>query len=71
MERPSKIYPNWYFWPENMSSGNPGWHQSLARALSLQASFSISARIKVARWFVFKPKIQIWVNFGGSCDGIC
>jgi hypothetical protein len=24
MERPSKIYPNWYFWPENMSSGNPG-----------------------------------------------
>jgi hypothetical protein len=19
----------------------------------------------VARWFVFKPKIQIWVNFGG------
>jgi hypothetical protein len=27
--------------------------------------------IRVARWFVFKPKIQIWVNFGGSCDGIC
>jgi hypothetical protein len=24
---------------------------------------------RVARWFVFKPKIQIWVNFGGSCDG--
>jgi hypothetical protein len=23
----------------------------------------------VARWFVFKPKIPIWVNFGGSCDG--
>jgi hypothetical protein len=20
---------------------------------------------RVARWFVFKPKIQIWVNFGG------
>jgi hypothetical protein len=20
---------------------------------------------KVARWFVFKPKIPIWVNFGG------
>jgi hypothetical protein len=24
---------------------------------------------RVARWFVFKPKIQIWVNFGGYCYG--
>jgi hypothetical protein len=24
---------------------------------------------RAARWFVFKPKIQIWVNFGGSCNG--
>jgi hypothetical protein len=24
---------------------------------------------RIARWFVFKPKIQIWVNFGGSCTG--
>jgi hypothetical protein len=24
-----------------------------------------------ARWFVFKPKIPIWVSFGGSCDGRC
>jgi hypothetical protein len=23
----------------------------------------------VARWFVFKPKIPFWVNFGGSCYG--
>jgi hypothetical protein len=22
-----------------------------------------------ARWFVFKPKIQIWVNLGGPCNG--
>jgi hypothetical protein len=21
--------------------------------------------------FVFEPKIPIWVNFGGSCDGRC
>jgi hypothetical protein len=21
--------------------------------------------IRFARWFVFKPKIRIWVNFGG------
>jgi hypothetical protein len=26
---------------------------------------------RVARWFVFKPKIQIWVNFGGSCNVRC
>jgi hypothetical protein len=24
---------------------------------------------RVARWFVFKPKIQIWVNFVGSWYG--
>jgi hypothetical protein len=26
---------------------------------------------RVARWFLFKPKIPIWVNFGGSCNGRC
>jgi hypothetical protein len=25
--------------------------------------------LRVARWFVFKPKIPILVNFGGSCNG--
>jgi hypothetical protein len=25
----------------------------------------------VARWFIFKPKIPIWVNFGGSLNGRC
>jgi hypothetical protein len=24
---------------------------------------------RVARWFVFKPKIPIWVIFGGFCNG--
>jgi hypothetical protein len=24
-----------------------------------------------ARWYVFKPKIPIWVNFGGPCNGRC
>jgi hypothetical protein len=24
---------------------------------------------RVARWFVFKPKIPLWVNFGGPCNG--
>jgi hypothetical protein len=26
-------------------------------------------RIRVARWFIFKPKIQNWVNFGGPWNG--
>jgi hypothetical protein len=26
---------------------------------------------KVARWFVFKPKIPIWENFGGPLNGKC
>jgi hypothetical protein len=26
-------------------------------------------RSLVARWFDFKPKIPIWVNFGGFCNG--
>jgi hypothetical protein len=24
---------------------------------------------RVARWFILKPKIPIWVNFGGSLIG--
>jgi hypothetical protein len=26
---------------------------------------------RVARLHIFKPKIRIWVNFGGSCNGRC
>jgi hypothetical protein len=26
---------------------------------------------RVARWHIFEPKIPIWVNFGGSCNGRC
>jgi hypothetical protein len=27
--------------------------------------------LRVARWFVFKPKIPIWVNFGVHKIGKC
>jgi hypothetical protein len=27
--------------------------------------------VRVARWFVLKPKIQIWVKFGGPEKGKC
>jgi hypothetical protein len=26
---------------------------------------------RVARWYIFKPKIPIWVNFGGPYNGKC
>jgi hypothetical protein len=26
---------------------------------------------RVARWFIFKPKIPIWANFVGSFNGRC
>jgi hypothetical protein len=26
---------------------------------------------RVARWFIFKQKIPIWVNFGGPLNGTC
>jgi hypothetical protein len=26
---------------------------------------------RAARWYIFQPKIPIWVNFGGSCNGRC
>jgi hypothetical protein len=26
---------------------------------------------RAARWYIFKPKIQIWVHFGGPWNGEC
>jgi hypothetical protein len=31
----------------------------------------IAMRNRVARWFIFKPKTQIWVNFRGPLNGKC
>jgi hypothetical protein len=31
----------------------------------------LSLLCKVARWYIFKPKIQIWVIFGGLCNERC
>jgi hypothetical protein len=28
-------------------------------------SIALQQWTRVARWFIFKPKIPIWVNFGG------
>jgi hypothetical protein len=41
----------------------------------LQPSYCIQKyskkRTRVARWYILKPKIQIWEIFGGFCNGRC
>jgi hypothetical protein len=37
--------------------------------LGRKHSLFVELVARVAGWFVFKPKIEIWVNFGGPCDG--
>jgi hypothetical protein len=31
------------------------------------AEFHTRVGIRVARWWIFEPKIPFWVNFGGYC----
>jgi hypothetical protein len=47
-------------------SGNPGWYQVL---LLCSAGMHAWFQTRVARWHNFKPKIIIWVNFGGTHNG--
>jgi hypothetical protein len=35
------------------------------------ANLLITVRGRVARWFIFKPKLPIWVHFGGPWNGKC
>jgi hypothetical protein len=51
---------------------NPSGHLAADQLLFLERRRkSLMKRVmralvaRVARWFIFKPKIQIWVNFGG------
>jgi hypothetical protein len=37
----------------------------------VQPAHPATGQSRVARWFVFKPKIQILVNFGGPLIGKC
>jgi hypothetical protein len=34
--------------------------------MEYSVEFLFEPTTRVARWFIFKPKIQTWVNFGGS-----
>jgi hypothetical protein len=37
--------------------------------LSLKFEYSLGLKFRVARWHINKPKILIWVHFGGTCNG--
>jgi hypothetical protein len=39
---------------------------SMGEINSFFQSPSVSGPTRVARWYFFKPKIPVWVNFGGS-----
>jgi hypothetical protein len=66
-----------WFWPlvrhccscgENLTPLRFQWWSSSDDVLH---TFQTLLRSKVARWFIFKPKIPFWVKFWGSCNGIC
>jgi hypothetical protein len=46
-----------------------GTKKNLASLISFVQDKTLGSRL--ARWFVFKPKIPIWVNFGGPQDEKC
>jgi hypothetical protein len=42
------------------------------RSLSKQDEKKLALPIsRVAGWYIFEPKIPIWVNFGGPKNGKC
>jgi hypothetical protein len=66
----SKIYPNWNFWFENMVPSGSTVRQCFRRRRSGYDCDGMSLVLPDGICIV-KPKIQIWVNFGGSCNGRC
>jgi hypothetical protein len=52
------------------SSTDAASYNDLSQAtatLRISVNF-INQHVRVARWFIFKPKIPIWVNFGRALD---
>jgi hypothetical protein len=44
---------------------------ALQRFFPFRYPISILHQAMVARWYIFKPKILIWVNFGVACSARC
>jgi hypothetical protein len=80
--RPTATNPNCDFWYGNIPSGNPD--DDKFQIFCLQSFQTMCVPLgttfvniilctqlcdRVARWFIFVPKISIWVNFGGPWNG--
>jgi hypothetical protein len=48
-----------------VASGSPHCWWAMTRKKASQIFFPPRHTSRVARWFLFNPKIPIWVNFGG------
>jgi hypothetical protein len=78
LKDPTKLIHIGIFGSENIPSGNLGL-VTIFSGLSLLYEYQpwnkclllFALWIRVARWFVFKPKIPIWVIFGGPWNGKC
>jgi hypothetical protein len=48
-------------------------HKSNARGGSVEKelTFETCLQTRLARWYIFRPKIEIWINLGGSCNRRC
>jgi hypothetical protein len=44
-------------------------HKRRGRNILKTRTFAL--RFRVARWYIFKPKMPIWINFGGPGNGRC
>jgi hypothetical protein len=47
------------------------WRKSQKIVSTTLTTSYIQQSIRVARWYIFKPKIPIWVNFGVCCNKRC
>jgi hypothetical protein len=51
-----------------VKSSLPATEETGAMGREIESRQDIGCR--VARWYIFKPKIQFWIIFGGSCNVI-
>jgi hypothetical protein len=59
-------------WSPCLRDNFPFWRRKRLFAIGNERKGSAAPpRPRVARWHIFKQKIQIWVNFGGSSSGRC
>jgi hypothetical protein len=65
--------PYWNILPRKIWQPQGLWALAVLQAKKgiLIFGFFFAVPTRVARWHIFKPKISIWVNFGGPCNERC